>query len=89
MSNIRVFDPTESEYKKLQTAVAMLNTFSDKAVYRMGVIYFDFGQNWLWTTIIVDKGDGGYQIYPSQQKAIVEAETMDELAEACKALLVS
>ena len=89
MSNIRVFEYDSAEYEKLTTAVTLLNAFDKDATYTVEVTYFDFGQDWKWTTIIVDRHSkwGGYQIYPNQQKAVIDAETMEELVEACKAIM--
>ena len=77
------------EYKRL-SAVAELLEATSKNGYRYGVydVYFDYGQGWLWTTIVAynptepkDSVLGSWQaINPRQWNEILSADTVESLA---------
>jgi len=86
VGEIRIF--TE-EYKKLEAVAAMLTAFSpNNRKYYVGETYFDYGQDWKWTTVLCEGGEwGAYQaLYPAQQEAIIDAESAKELAEAVESI---
>lgn len=50
---IRTYEPDTEEYKKLMTASTILTAISPKGItYTVDDTWFDYGQNWMWTTII-------------------------------------
>ena len=80
---IKVFGPQSKEYKKLQAAAILLNAekeADDKAVFEVRDVYFDFGQGWMWTTIVLNGGDewSSYQaLNPAHQGMIVYGDFED------------
>ena len=90
MSNIKVFNYGSEEFKRLELACNLLNEFDKEAKYRVGVTWFDFGQDWKWTTIIVEydsKWSNGYQIDPKNHEDILNAREMKDLVEVCELLI--
>ena len=74
MSTIKIYNPGTTEYDNLRRAAALMTAMSPKGyTYRVGVTYFDFGQNWEWTTILTDGGEwGGYQaLCPRDHERII------------------
>ncbi len=73
------------EYTKLEAVAKMLEAVSEKnALYEVRDVYFDFGQNWMWTTISRIGGEwGDVQILsPRQWEMILLADNATQLAEA-------
>ena len=74
-SVIREFERDSEEYQKLERLAMCLTLKSPNGFrYRVGVTYFDYGQNWKWTTVLCDNGDawGGYQaLNPREQDEIL------------------
>lgn len=82
---IKTFSPESDEYKKLDVAAKLLTVKSPRRYnYRVGETYFDFGQNWVWTTVLCDGGDwGGYQaLNPRNQEAVIEADNLEAVVDA-------
>ena len=51
----RVIKPYEKEYDMLKLLASMLTAMSPNGIrYEVRDVYFDFGQNWMWTTICTD-----------------------------------
>lgn len=51
--NPRVLEWRTRQYKNLEAVAKMLEALSPNgAVYEVENVYFDFGQDWLWTTIV-------------------------------------
>lgn len=76
---IRIFTPDTPEYKRLERAAKILTAASPrKFTYKVEDTYFDFGQNWLWTTIICYRPSGeSYQaLYPADQEAILTTDNL-------------
>lgn len=63
MEIIRTYNPTEKAYKRLEKASVILTFASPTGTtYHVGETYFDFGQDWKWTTIIAESPKhGSYQ----------------------------
>lgn len=64
---IRTYFRNSDEYRKLKDLVDRLNQASSKNTYTVGETYFDYGQDWKWTTILADPikpevWQGGYQV---------------------------
>lgn len=82
----RVLTFEEQEYKNLQAVASMLTATSKKGIiYQVEDTYFDFGQDWMWTTIVAydskdDSVTGSWQVLsPAEWKDVVLADDMVEL----------
>lgn len=73
---ISIFQKGSKEYKLLESAAALLTAKSPNSYnYCVGETYFDYGQNWKWTTILCDNGERGYQaLCPVEQEMILNGE---------------
>lgn len=83
MSAIKLYQNGSNEYKKLELAAAMLTYLSPNGYrYYVGETYFDYGQDWMWTTVLCDDHSkwGGYQaLCPREQEEIVLANGIDDI----------
>lgn len=86
--NPRVIEVGTKEYKNMMAVAKMLEAVSSNEIrYEVENCYFDYGQDWMQTTIIAhnDKESGilsSYQaITPKEWGHIVFAQTADDLAE--------
>ena len=72
---IKVFPVGSRERKRLEAAAALMEAKSPNGWrYVVRETYFDFGQNWMWTTVICENGSewGGYQaLNPREQEDIL------------------
>lgn len=93
METIRIYSADEQEYKNLARVARIMTTRSLNGTrFEVGVVYFDFGQNLKWTTIIAyrENGDSFQALSSSEQEKIVLANTEDletitqELMENCE-----
>lgn len=90
-SYVKIFNRSTPEYARLAQAAEILTRESpNRWHYYVGETYFDFGQNWRWTTILVEHPDDttgdmttGQALYPADQSRIIEA---DDLPAALDAL---
>ena len=58
--------------KELNAVKEILNAYSTRVHYSVTKTYFDYGQNWLWTTLLADDGKNSWQaITPAEQKLIL------------------
>lgn len=79
---IRTFAPDTPEYQRLARAAKILTAASPRNyTYRVEDTYFDFGQNWLWTTIICYRpyGESYQALYPADQEAILTTDNVIDL----------
>ena len=82
MNTIKVFEKGSKEYKKLELAAAMLELLSDNDTkYVVDETYFDFGQNWKWTTISIPERNVQV-LYPPEQEQIVTAASIKDIVDA-------
>lgn len=92
MEAIKAFEYGTPEFRKLEAAAKVINSFSkSEYIIKVGETYFDFGQDWKWTTLIADNGNGGvlgsYQLLnPKQQEKIVYG-TLDEFQQTVAELI--
>lgn len=57
--NIKIYTPETEEYLRLETAAFLLTKYSRKGItYTVINTYFDFGQDWKWTTLLATRPDG-------------------------------
>ena len=78
---IRIYTPDEPEYKQLERACMILNATTKRNItYTVGVTWFDFGQNWSWTTILAHDPEsyfGDYQaLCPRDYELILKSEDL-------------
>ena len=87
MANPRTIAPNTSEFEKLEAAAAMLEAFSPNgAWYTVENVYFDYGQDWMWTTICRKRYRECQVLCPRDWEAIITAETPAEIAEAVETI---
>lgn len=82
------------EYKNLKRAADIMTAMSEEGCYYIVEdCYFDYGQNWMWTTIIeINPNEEGIlrscqAVNPRDWKLIVAAETKEELLEIMKKII--
>jgi hypothetical protein len=80
----RILGRDEKAYKNMIAVAKILTAVSiNDYEYKVEDVYFDFGQDWMWTTITHDSKWGGVQILnPRQWEKIVMAFTVEELFSA-------
>ena len=90
-NHIKVFRPHTPEYNKLSRAAAILNAATEGRRYYVDDTYFDYGQDWKWTTILCERDGtkwGAYQaLYPVDQERILNAENGADFIGAVKKVL--
>jgi hypothetical protein len=77
MSFIKIFEHDAPERDKLNRLAHILTGLSPRGYrYYVGETYFDFGQDWKWTTVLCDGGNyGGYQaLNPREQEDAILAD---------------
>ena len=84
--NPRTVKIGSDEERKLTAVAKMLKAVSPNNYdYEVENVYFDYGQNWMWTTIIchnyLETGtlSSWQAVSPRQWSNILEAETVNEL----------
>lgn len=92
MGHIKIHEKGTEMHEKLEIVALMLTNRSPKGyTYRVGETYFDFGQDWKWTTIIAKKEGyetSSYQaLNPREHEEIMFAETYDELKRIAESIL--
>lgn len=79
MGKLRILEKTEQAYKNMEAVCGILNALcKTDTVYTVGVTYFDFGQDWKWTTII--NSHGTQILSPREWEEIEKALTIADLA---------
>lgn len=84
-STIRVFDKGSEEYNKLEDVCRRLNDESKLVRYEVEDTYFDYGQRWMWTTLIArnptEEGSvtGAWQALNPRQQGMIFAGKEDEV----------
>ena len=64
MDIIRQYAPDTPEYLKLKLAATALTHLSTKGItYRVEDTWFDYGQRWMWTTILAHDPDSNWGDY--------------------------
>lgn len=87
MANPKVLEERAVEHKRLEAVAKLLEATSvNEYWYDVKETYFDYGQNWIWTTIIaVNPNETGVlrswqAITPKEWEEIINAESAVELA---------
>ena len=74
MNTIKVYPRNSDERVKLTEAARELTRISGNGtVYTVEETYFDYGQNWMWTTIIAHRqsGDSFQRLCPRDHEKII------------------
>jgi hypothetical protein len=80
----RTLQTNTREYKNLKAVASMLEALSPNGYkYEVKDVYLDFGQDWMWTTIIRNNTQ---ILCPRDWKMIVMATTPQELAEVVEVI---
>lgn len=86
---IAVYDKDSKEYKRIEAAGKLIEAEVGCPI-KVEDIYFDFGQNWKWTTLVaypVSVGSMSYQcLCPRDYKKIVAGD-IDEFMDAVKTVI--
>lgn len=75
------------EYRKFEMVASMLEYESPShQIYMVQDVYFDYGQDWMWTTITSLGGKwGGVQVLnPRQWEDIMFADSLEELVKVVR-----
>lgn len=81
MSAIKVFEKGSDERRALEAAAALFTAY-DGRPHVVDETYFDYGQDWKWTTILYEGGNFGrvQALTPRDQEDIIAADGLIELA---------
>lgn len=74
MNAIKIFEQGTTERNNLEKAAEMLTAQNEyERKYYVGETYFDFGQDWKWTTVMYESQDWGaiQALCPRDQELIV------------------
>ena len=81
--NPKIINYGTPEYFKLETVADMLTAFSpNEAQYEVNDVYFDFGQRWMWTTILRNGYKECQILCPRDWEKIITANSPTELVDA-------
>lgn len=84
-----VLKVSERGYDVLRLVASILTFMSpNKVYYKVRDVYFDYGQNWMWTTIIAERPDRTewQALNPAEWKKLMLAETVDDIVATVKAI---
>lgn len=88
----RVLNPNSKEdenlYIRMEAVASILTAYSPhNAIYKVENVYFDIGQNWMWTTIVRYRYNECQILYPRDWQNIMEADTPEKLYKVIKDLM--
>lgn len=90
---IKVYEKDSKEYKALEAAAALMNVMSktvEKGIkFTVQDVYFDLGQDWMWTTISAKNKDGNtWQVLcPRDHELITDVGNIDAITQAIRQAL--
>lgn len=90
MGKIRIYDKTEPEYQKLQIFANIVNNFLDNTPFNVTVenTYFDFGQDWKYTTLIthnhIKHNDTWQSVCPRDYEIIIDCDSISHMYNMAK-----
>ena len=79
MNALKIFNHDTEEYNRLAKVADALTAISEHGTsYKVKDVYFDLGQNWMYTTIIAyPVNSGNYQaLSPREQEDALTADTI-------------
>ena len=77
------------QYTALEAAAKLLEVSSKKGMkYSVEDVYFDMGQDWMWTTVIAYESDGDswQALNPSEQALITDIGTVEAIFQAVESV---
>ena len=77
MGVIRVYPKESTEYKRLELACKLFTALSPNgSVYKLDDIYFDYGQDWMYTAPVTycKDGESFQSLCPRDYKKVVQNE---------------
>ena len=83
---IKVWSRGSDEYKRLQAAAELVSLYGNCECH-VGETYFDFGQDWKWTTILVDSPSEFQLLNPRDHELICKADSASELGKVVDSIL--
>ena len=88
MTTARTYSRNDREWKNLNAVAKMLEAQSKNGYrYEVEDCYFDYGQDWMFTTIICHGRNASWQVgCPRDWSRIVEAESLEELTEVANTM---
>lgn len=83
MGNIRIYNKEEKQYSKLKILASIIeyvvrNVYDANVTIEVEETYFDFGQDWKWTTLIAYRGN----VSNNDTYQMLSPKHMDMLTEA-------
>ena len=89
---MRVLNPYSKEdeklYMRMEAIASILTIYSPhNANYIVENVYYDYGQNWMWTTIVRHGYNECQILYPRDWQNIIEADTEEKLHKVIKDLM--
>ena len=83
---IRTYGPTTQEYQALRRVAEVLTIASkNRITYHVENVYFDFGQDWTWTTICAYRpGGDSWQILNPAIHADIVTGSLDAITAAAR-----
>lgn len=61
MNNIRVYEETEIQYRKLNLFADMVTDYLKNGYMSVRTTYFDYGQDWKYTALLTTKNNDTWQ----------------------------
>lgn len=77
----------QKEYDTLILVASILTFMSpNKVRYKVRDVYFDYGQNWMWTTVIAERPDRTewQALNPAEWGKLMMAETVEDIVAITK-----
>lgn len=86
---IKIYERGSKEYKALEAAAALMSALDPRHNYYVQTVYFDYGQDWMWTTICTEENyDGSYQaLCPRDHELITDVGNLDAITQAVRRAL--
>ena len=77
---ITTYEPGSPEYIALEAAAKLLEVASPNGTkYKVGDCFFDYGQNWMWTTILAEGKNGSWQALNPRDHELITTGTLQNI----------
>lgn len=83
----KVLEKDSNEYFQLKVACQIFEELTEDMCFKVEDIYFDMGQNWMWSTIVAynDRDGSSFQaLNPRDWKEIINDATNSQIRNICK-----
>lgn len=84
---IKIYERGSKEYKALEAAAALMSALDPKTDYYVQTVYFDLGQDWMWTTVCADSGTTYQALCPRDHELITDVGNLDAITQAVRQAL--